>query len=128
MTGNYTQNAGGTLEIEIASNGGGTPTPGVDHDQFAVTGNATVTGTLSLLAVGGYTVANNDTFRVMTVSGVPTGAFSPINPIGGETVTPNFIPNALDIVLTLSGAFTFTGAVDNDWNTVGNNCKTENSA
>ena len=50
VTGNYTQNAGGTLRIEVAG-----LAPG-QHDLLAVNGHASLGGTLQLISLGGFTL------------------------------------------------------------------------
>src|SRR5207253_6719188 len=50
ISGNYTQNAGGSLNIEI-----GGLTVGTQYDQLVVTGNATLAGTLNATLINGFT-------------------------------------------------------------------------
>jgi hypothetical protein len=71
----YTQYPTGTLNIEI-----GGLTPVTQHDQLKVTGAATLSGTLNLSLVNGYTPNANDTFTFITY-GSRTGTFSTV--IGG---------------------------------------------
>lgn len=82
INGNYTQNSGGILNIEI---GGSTPGTG-GYDQLVVTGTASLNGTLNLSLVNGYRPAVGDTFNIIA-SGAETGSFSAINSTG-FTVTP----------------------------------------
>ena len=55
VDGHYTQSAGGTLEIELASNGS---VAGTDRDHLA----ASLDGTLDLQLDGGYTPAISNSF------------------------------------------------------------------
>jgi len=63
ISGTYTQQSTGTLAIEI-----GGPTPGSQHDQLAVSGAATLDGTLSVEFIDGYTPSIGQSFTVMTYS------------------------------------------------------------
>ena len=69
VAGSYTQAAGGTLDIEI---GGGDP--GSGHDQLAVSGHASLGGTLELEALGGFAPSIGQTFTIVTY-GSHTGCF-----------------------------------------------------
>ncbi len=73
VTGNFTQGASGTLNIEIASSG---------YDILAVGGPGPITpnGTLKVTLLGGYQPANNATFTPFT--------FTP--PVSGDFSTPDF--------------------------------------
>jgi T5SS/PEP-CTERM-associated repeat protein len=67
IEGNYTQGGGGLLQIELAS-----PT---SYDVLAVTGQATLDGTLEINLLDGYTPAPSHTFNFLTASSF-TGNFS----------------------------------------------------
>lgn len=73
IAGNFTQGPGGVLAIEL----GGT-TPGTQHDRLAVTGIATLGGTLSITMFGGYTGSAGDVFDVMTY-GTRVGDFAVVS-------------------------------------------------
>ena len=68
----YTQANEGTLAIEF---GGGAP--GEGYDRLAVTGDATLSGTLRLVRLEGYTPMAGETYTLLTASSV-TGAFDAI--------------------------------------------------
>lgn len=70
ITGNYTQGAGGKLATEIA---GGAP--GGGYSRLAVSGNATLNGTLDI-TTNGFTPAADQTFQILTTGGTRTGTFS----------------------------------------------------
>ena len=95
VTGNYTQTAGGTTEIELRSNGGGIPAAGVDYDQLAITAQADTSGTLTLLAIDGYNAADLDSFIPITYGSRTANVFATINPTGIETVTPAYNPTII---------------------------------
>ncbi len=116
VTGNLTNSTGG-IEIDIQS----PATAGVTYDLIAVSGQADFNDTLTLLAVGGYTVVNNDTFSPITFAAFGGSQFGTIVPIGGENISPAYNANDLTIVLDLSGLITWTGAgVDDLWNNPAN--------
>ncbi len=69
VSGDYTQEASGTLAIEL----GGT-TPDTDHDQLVVTGAATLGGTLEVTLINDFSPELGDTFTIMTY-GSSTGSF-----------------------------------------------------
>jgi len=64
IDGDYTQGADGSLLIEIAGT-----TVGTDYDQFIITGNATLDGTLILSFIEGFTPDNGDSFDFLLVAG-----------------------------------------------------------
>jgi hypothetical protein len=82
VEGNYTQTIAGALTIEIENVG----TPGSDHDQLALTGNATLGGVLRLESFNGYTPQIGDTFTVLTASAV-LGRFHAVIPCGTYEVS-----------------------------------------
>lgn len=94
IAGNYVQGAGGTLEIEL-----GGFTPGTQFDVVAVTGTATLDGTLSVLSFGGFAPGANSSFQVMTYASA-TGDFA--NKTGLNIATPPLagIPQAMFYLLT----------------------------
>ncbi len=71
ISGNLTLGLGATLNIELA---GGT-TPGTDYDQIAVSGTATLGGTLAVTAINSFVPANGDVFHVLTF-GSSSGDFT----------------------------------------------------
>jgi hypothetical protein len=72
-------------------------TPGSEHDQVAVSGSATLNGTLNVTFLGGYTPQDGDAFTILTCSGSCTGFFE--------------IENLPDLSgLGLDGFVTYTGA------------------
>jgi hypothetical protein len=62
VTGNYTQSAAGTLNVKLA----GTTTPGTDYDALAVTGLASLDGTIHTQALGAFQPQGADSYQVMT--------------------------------------------------------------
>lgn len=81
VSGNYTQGASATLAIEVASDS----EAGTSHDQLAVTGNASLDGTLDIITDSGFTPGVGaspgdigDTFVIVTASS-RSGQFSTVN-------------------------------------------------
>ena len=73
VDGDFLQNASGKLNIEL----GGT-TPGTGYDRLAITGAATLSGTLVTTLLVPYVPALNDTFTVLT-AGSRSGAFATVS-------------------------------------------------
>ncbi|HEX2120197.1 MAG TPA: DUF11 domain-containing protein, partial [Thermoanaerobaculia bacterium] len=91
INGNYSQSSSGTLSVEI----GGTA-PGTGYDRLAVTGNATLDGTLSASFFGGFIPTDNDVFDVVTYGSRSGNFASEILPTfpGGGTLIPTYEPAA----------------------------------
>jgi fibronectin-binding autotransporter adhesin len=70
ITGNYTQGSGGTLATDV--NGSA---PGTGYDRLAVTGTATLAGTLAIS--DGFTPTAGQTFHILT-AGSRTGTFGTV--------------------------------------------------
>jgi hypothetical protein len=72
LSGNYTQGAGGRLEVEVAGTGVG------QFDTLAIGGSATLGGTLALNPTPGYanSSAIGDSFSFLTHGGTVTGQFA----------------------------------------------------
>ena len=87
VKGNYTQNAGGTLQLQVAG-----ANPG-QYDSLNVGGNATLGGTLQLLSLGFQPKAGNQ-LTLITASGIVSGRFAQfLNPFAAG---PGF--NTVDLV------------------------------
>ncbi|MGD9691888.1 MAG: hypothetical protein AB7G17_03520 [Phycisphaerales bacterium] len=72
VQGPYTQTSGATLRIDLAGT-----TPGTQHDVLAVSGAASIAGTLVLNLVSGFSPPGGTTFTVLTAPNV-TGTFSTV--------------------------------------------------
>jgi hypothetical protein len=90
VAGDYTQGATGVLVIEIA---GGNP--GTDFDQLAITGQATLDGTLTV-HLNGFVPNSGDQFAVLTFAS-GTGTFATING-DGPAFTPSYDPTDVTLV------------------------------
>ncbi|MEX2140377.1 MAG: putative Ig domain-containing protein, partial [Pirellulales bacterium] len=103
IDGDYTQESGGTLLIEV---GGRTPATG--FDQLVVSGAATLAGRLQVDLINGFTPEIDDSFLVL--DGETTGTFSTLDldrlPPGRKwevainSVTLNVVEDPTDLVLT----------------------------
>jgi T5SS/PEP-CTERM-associated repeat protein len=71
IVGNYTQQVGGTLEIEL----GGT-IPASQYDSLAVTGAVNVGGTLLVSLINNFIPAAGDSFQILTATAGLTGTFA----------------------------------------------------
>ena len=124
IIGNYTQQAGATLQIEI-----GGPFAGGTYDLVSITGNATLGGQLQLAMLNGFIPSASNTFTVLNAAGSISGVFS--NVTTGQRLTtidgigsflvhygPGSAFNQNQIVLTnfelvaLPGDFNHDGLVD----------------
>jgi len=72
VSGNYAQQAGGTLEIDIAG-----PAPGTNYDVLNVTGNASLGGTLDVKLLGGFAPTPGEQFNFLEY-GTLDGGFSSV--------------------------------------------------
>jgi RHS repeat-associated protein len=73
VNGNYAQSSTGTLDTEV----GGT-TPGTGYSQFAVSGTATLGGTLNVTLVNGFGPSSGQVFQIITFASA-SGSFATVN-------------------------------------------------
>ena len=103
VDGNYTQSAGGTLEIELASNGG---VAGTDYDRLAVTLAANLDGTLDMQLDGGYSPTIGDSFAGIVTAGTVSGSFATSNNVvidGRRGVAVTYTETAVNAQIGLRG-------------------------
>jgi outer membrane autotransporter protein len=99
VAGNYTQTAGGTLQIEIAGTAPG------QFDHLAVGGHASLAGTLQLIRLGNFQLQIGDKITFLTTPPPPeggvSGTFSKIlNPFVSNTLVLAeiiYLPNAVQL-------------------------------
>ncbi len=120
IQGDYDQQAGGTLEIEV-----GGLTPGSQHDQLTVTGFATMLGTLDVSLVNGFTPSLGQSFGFLSASGgfnfAPASINLPdITGLGlGWRINPGGATVFLEVIDLLAGDLDGDGFVGiNDLNIV----------
>jgi hypothetical protein len=97
INGTYVQTGTGNLNIDLASNDG----PCTGHDRLAISGAATLDGTLSVALINGFSPSSG-TWRIMTFASHGTSTFAT------ENLPPGSIPSyhvdyqltAIDIVAT----------------------------
>jgi hypothetical protein len=91
----YTQNSGGSLNIQI----GGT-IMGTQYSQLAVANGASLKGTLNVKLIGGFVPAIGDTFTILTTS-ARTGTFTTVNlpTLSGAHFTVTYNPT--NVTLTV---------------------------
>jgi hypothetical protein len=83
VSGNYTQTAGGTLDIEL---GGAS-----SFDILALTGTGTFAGALDIFSFGGFTPSDGEVFRIITFSSLISDGFaSPTSFIPNFAFTQDF--------------------------------------
>jgi outer membrane autotransporter protein len=100
VSGNYTQNANGTLRIEIAG-----LAPG-QHDLLAIGGHANLAGTLQLIRLGGFQLHIGDKVTFITANGGVSGTFSTVQNDFATLIKTQIIilPNAV-VVQGTQGSF-----------------------
>jgi autotransporter-associated beta strand protein len=104
ITGNYTQNPSGTLQIQIAGLGMG------QHDLLAVNGHAALAGTLQLNGVGGFNLQPGNQITFLTANNGVSGTFSNVST--GTIVQGQVTSLANSVVLTaVQGSFATTPGV-----------------
>lgn len=117
IIGNVNFMADGIFEVEIQGF-----VPGASYDVLNVTGNINQAGELAVILNGGFDPGLGDTFTVLNFTGTSSGFFSTLSGIltpSGAELVPNETANSVQLV-TQPGQITWTGAVNNDWDTPGN--------
>ncbi len=114
ITGNVTLDSTSVIEIEL----GGT-TAGTLHDVLAISGTATLAGTMNVSNISPFIAATNDAFQVMTFAS-RSGTITTVTPPFGATLATAH--NTADITLTATVVSLNEWDTDSsgDWNTAGN--------
>jgi outer membrane autotransporter protein len=103
INGNYTQNGGGTLRIEIAGAGAG------QHDLLIVGGSANLGGTLQLVRLNNFQLQPGEQITFLNASGGVTGTFSTVqnNVLAtGTVLSSKILYNTNSVVLQVQqGSF-----------------------
>ena len=103
LSGNYTQNAGGTLLIGIAG-----LAPG-QHGLLAVGGHASLAGTLQLIGLGGFTLHAGDQLTFLTASGGVSGSFGTVrNAVATGTLVQGIITTSANAIVLEGQQGSFT--------------------
>ncbi len=103
ITGNYTQSAAGTLAVDL---GGTDPT---QYDQLAVSGTATLAGTLQVTLVNGLAIGPFEDYEILTY-GAHSGSFATVQYPSGVTLYTSYGPSSLDLLSTPSAELVTTTA------------------
>ena len=106
VDGYYTQEAGGTLEIELGGTAAGT-----EHDQLVVTGTATMNGTLTVTLLPGFLPELGETFFIIdhTIGTLKFDTINLPNLAGGLKLEADFSDDGvtLTVVSASTDAFIF---------------------
>jgi outer membrane autotransporter protein len=103
LSGNYTQNAGGTLLIGIAG-----LAPG-QHGLLAVNGHASLAGTLQLISLGGFTLHAGDQVTFLTANGGLSGSFDTVrNAVATGTLVQGVITTSANAIVLEGQQGSFT--------------------
>jgi hypothetical protein len=118
VAGNLVMTAGDSLAIRL---GGTAP---IQFDSLAVSGNATLAGSLSVSLTGGFTIEPDQSFTIVDIAGAAAGSFvglaegAAVGSFGGTDLFITYAGgNGNDVALftlaaTLPGDFNQDGAVD----------------
>lgn len=110
LNSNFDQPASGSLTIELAGT-----TPGATHDQLAVTGTATLAGTLNITLLDGFQPTLGQSFTILTAAAV-SGQFTTVNiDAGGAGTHFTVAYDATTVRLTASSGQ--SGTSYNTWRT-----------
>jgi RHS repeat-associated protein len=102
INGNYVQTSAGILNAEV-----GGSRPGVDYDQLAITGTATLGGTLNVTLINGFGPTPMQVFQIVTFAS-SSGSFATVN-IPAINGSPAFVTQPTPSSFNLVGA---TSAAD----------------
>jgi len=94
ITGNYTQDSAAVLNLVLDGT-----TAGTGYSQLAISGTATLDGTLNVSLASGYTPSSGNSFQLLTF-GSSSGTFASINYPSGPTFTPSY--NSGDLTLDVA--------------------------
>jgi outer membrane autotransporter protein len=106
VRGNYSQSAGGTLQLQVADANRG------QYDSLNVGGNATLGGTLQLISIG-FRPRSGDELALVTTGGVVFGRFGqfvdPFGPQAGFTISELvYGPNSVVLEFRTASSFALT--------------------
>jgi beta-propeller repeat-containing protein len=93
-TGNYTQDAGGSLNIDIGGTTAGT------FSQYILSGTATLNGTLNVTLVNGFVPVDGNSFTILT-SSARTGTFSAVNLPSATGISFSVSYNATSVIVNV---------------------------
>jgi hypothetical protein len=95
VSGNYTQDAGGTFDVELAG-----ATPGSGYDQLNVSGTASLAGTINVDLINGFAPFIGETFDVMLHNTASGGTFSSLTSDDfGLTYHVNYLSDRVQITI-----------------------------
>ena len=100
VTGSYTQNTGGTLNIPVIGT-----TVGSQYSQMAVANGVSLGGTLTIQRKKSFTPAIGDTFTILTASAL-TGQFATVNGLtinGSEHFEITYTPTGVTLTVASGG-------------------------
>jgi hypothetical protein len=95
ISGSYTQTSVGALNVEI-----GGLTAETEFDRLAISGSATLSGTLNVSLINGFLPNPGDSFQIMTFAS-RSGSFTTINGLGlggGRSFQVNLTGTSLSLV------------------------------
>lgn len=116
ITGNYNQASTGALYIEMEGT-----TAGTQYDRLAVTGTATLGGTLESRLLNGFTLTASNAFQVLTFGAV-SGDFGTkkLEAAAGVYLNPSYGASSLTLTATAATPVTWTAVGGGNWTTASN--------
>ncbi len=102
INGAYTQTSAGSLNVKIA----GRTTAGVDYDQLAISGTATLGGAINVTVMNGFMPQPGDQYQIMTFAS-SSGDFATKNGFnlgGGKALSEQFSPSNLALTVSQTAA------------------------
>ncbi|MEM8864369.1 MAG: peptidylprolyl isomerase [Planctomycetota bacterium] len=105
----FRQAFSGTLEVQLRG-----PTAGADHDQLAVTGNATLDGTLDISTIANFSPTLGSEFTILTAGSIVGEFTSLAAPDLGDALGWHVEITADEVVLSVvrSGDYDGSGVID----------------
>ncbi len=109
IEGNYTQQSGGELAIEVGGKGAG------QFDRLVVTGTTSLGGTLRLFNVNTFIAEPGDQVTVLTGTGTVSGVFSQVvQPVAGPRWGVSYVGKTVVLTAFCGADYDNTGFVDTD--------------
>ncbi len=107
INGNYTQSPAGTLDIQVSPSTSNPPVAGVDNDELAVNGAASLAGTLEVYGANENAMYAGQRYTILTASNGVSGTFSTVlnENSGGYAsyIYPSVSYTPEDVYLTIQG-------------------------
>jgi fibronectin-binding autotransporter adhesin len=108
VKGNYTQNAGGTLQLQLGGAGPG------QYDSLNVSGHAALGGTLQLISLNGFQPTSTERLTLVSASGGISGKFADLLDPFSSVLALRLIYGSNTVVLGFSSDFALYALTPNE--------------